>query len=289
MRIAVASGKGGTGKTTVALNLFRHFSKRFPGGVLLADCDVEEPNDALFLRDIEMVRQVPVKQEIPVIDSSRCNFCRKCAEYCEFGAITVFPTAGFAGINSELCHSCGACSVACDRDAIWVKDQDIGMLRSYRTPDGSCLMEGELKIGSAMQTMVIRSLKKALPDKFELILLDAPPGTSCPVVETVSDADYVVLVTEPTPFGFHDMKLMVNMLREMDQSFGVVINKTSGKYPDIYRYLEKEMIPVLGEIPFSRDYAAGYAKGSLFDQLPDEIRRAYEQLVQQVGLLTVKA
>ena len=289
MKVAVASGKGGTGKTTVALNLFRHFSKIFPGGVLLADCDVEEPNAALFFRGLEITREVPVKQEVPVIDTTRCNFCRRCVEYCEFGAITVFPTAGFAEINPALCHSCGACSVACDRDAIRVEHQDIGSIRSYRFPDGSCLMEGELKIGSAMQTMVIRSLKKALPDKYEFVLLDAPPGTSCPVVETVSDADYVVLVTEPTPFGFHDMKLMVNLLREMDHSFGVVINKASGKYPEIFRYLQQQMIPVLGEIPFSRDYAAGYAKGSLFDQLPDEIQQAYEQLVQQVGLMTVRA
>jgi MinD superfamily P-loop ATPase len=282
VRIAVASGKGGTGKTTVALNLFRHFSRRDPGRVLLADCDVEEPNAALFLKDLVPVRELPVRQEIPVIDSTRCNFCRKCTEYCEFGAITVLPPARFAEINPSLCHSCGACSIACDRDAIWVKDHDIGILRSYRTTFGSVLMEGELRIGSAMQTAVIRSLKRAIPDQYEIILMDAPPGTSCPVVETVSDADYVMLVTEPTPFGLHDLRLMVDLMREMDKSFGVVINKVSGRYPDTWRYLEKEGIDILGEIPFDRNYAAGYATGNLFDHIPGDIDRAYENLLMRM-------
>ena len=147
---------------------------------MLVDCDVEEPNAALFFPEAKKELVIPVNQEIPVIDTNKCTFCSKCVEYCEFNAILVMPPVRFAEINSSLCHSCGACLVACEQDAIWVKDEPIGHLNQYQTETGRGMMEGTLKIGSAMQTMVIRSLKKSLPPNMDILLFDAPPGTSLP-------------------------------------------------------------------------------------------------------------
>ena len=279
LRIAIASGKGGTGKTTVSSNIFHYLSRHNAGRVMLVDCDVEEPNAVLFFPDAKKTGSIPVNQEIPVIDTSKCTFCRKCAEYCEFNAVVVMPPVKFAEINPSLCHSCGACQVACDHEAIWVKDESIGSIHRYNTGDGSGIMEGVLKIGSAMQTMVIRELKRSLPPDNDIFLFDAPPGTSCPVVETISDADYVILVTEPTPFGLHDMKLMIALVREMGTPFGVVINKSTLGNRDVYDYLEREEIEIIGEIPFNMSFAAQYSRGDLFHQVPAEIERAYSQII----------
>lgn len=229
--IAIASGKGGTGKTTVATNLYRLINEQQPGEVMLVDCDVEEPNDILFFPGTSMVHQSSVIQEIPFIDSSKCIYCRRCVDYCEFNAILVIPPVKFAEVNSSLCHSCGACQVACESDAILLRDHPIGTITHYKDKIGNGILEGRLKIGSPMQTMVIRSLKKSVPHCNQLTLLDAPPGTSCPVVETVSDADYTILVTEPTPFGLHDLKLMIQLLREIEKPFGVVVKEAQGRHP----------------------------------------------------------
>ena len=277
-KIAVASGKGGTGKTTVTLNLFHRFAQEFTKDVMLVDCDVEEPNAALFFPEAAKSTEVPVNQEIPVIDTSKCTFCRKCAEYCEFNAILVMPPVGFAEINPNLCHSCGACLVACEHEAIWVKNEPIGQLRHYITETGRGIMDGTLKIGSTMQTMVIRSLKKSLPLNMDVLLFDAPPGTSCPVVETISGSDFVVLVTEPTPFGLHDLKLMIALMRKLGNPFGVVINKANLGTRDVYAYLEEENIQLLCEIPFDTGYASNYAKGKLFEEIPDNITEAFSVL-----------
>ena len=285
--MAIASGKGGTGKTTVTVNLFHYFKQSGFQRVMLADCDVEEPNAALFFNDLEKKKVRPVNQEIPVIDGSRCTFCRKCAEYCEFNAIVVIPPAGFAEINSSMCHSCGACSVACEFDAIWVRDEPIGTLTQYST-NGAALLEGRLRVGSPMQTMVIRALKRETGIRHDLILFDAPPGTSCPVVETIAGADYLVLVTEPTPFGVYDLSLMVDTARELKIPFGVIINKAGIGNRAVYDYLENEGIDLLGEIPFSKIYASGYAEGNLISQVPAEIRAAYlgicHQIIQKTGI-----
>lgn len=277
-KIAVASGKGGTGKTTVTLNLYQRFAQEFTKDVMLVDCDVEEPNAALFFPEATRSKKVPVNQEIPVIDTSKCTFCRKCAEYCEFNAVLVMPPVGFAEINPNLCHSCGACLVACEHEAIWVKDEPIGHLRHYHTETGRGIKEGRLNIGSAMQTMVIRSLKKSLPPNMDILLFDAPPGTSCPVVETIAGSDYVVLVTEPTPFGLHDLKLMIALLRKLGNPFGVVINKANLGTRDVYAYLEEQNIQLLCEIPFDTGYASNYAKGKLFEEIPKDITEAISEL-----------
>jgi len=284
-KIAVASGKGGTGKTTVSLNLFQHFNSNTSREALLVDCDVEEPNVALFFPGAKLESSITVNQEIPAIDTAKCTFCRLCTEYCEFNAILVMPPVGFAEINPSLCHSCGACTVACEHEAIWVRDEPIGQLNTYKTGTGTGIMDGTLEIGSAMQTMVIRSLKKSLPPMKDIILFDAPPGTSCPVVETISGCDYIVLVSEPTPFGLHDLKLMIALVRELEIPFGVVINKANLGSRDIYHYLDQEKIEILGEIPFDTDYASNYSKGEIFKNVPALVAEAFREIGKKLQLI----
>lgn len=283
-KIAVASGKGGTGKTSVATNLYRLIGEQYPVDVILVDCDVEEPNDILFFPQASREYETSVTQEVPAIDVSKCTYCRKCVDYCEFNAILVLPPVKFAEINSSLCHSCGACQVACESDAILTNDHPIGTITHYKDEIGNGIFEGRLKIGSPMQTMVIRSLKREVPDGNAVILLDAPPGTSCPVVETISDADFVILVTEPTPFGLHDLKLMISLVQEIKKPFGVVVNKAGLGNQDIYEFLESERIELLTEIPFNRSYASQYAKADLFNEIPGDIYAAYEKLLQTLSL-----
>lgn len=261
--IAVASGKGGTGKTFVSTMLFSALSGQFNHQAELVDCDVEEPNDLLFFPGMEKITSVEISKEVPVIDLNQCTFCRKCVEYCEFNAIVVLPSAGFAQVNRDLCHSCGACMVACDDNAISETGEPIGMVNTFQNGNGARLTEGRLKIGSSMQTMLIRKLKTHLAEESLLRIYDAPPGTSCPVVETIAGADFVVLVAEPTPFGLHDLKLMIHLLKGIGQSHGVIINKAGTGDRQIYKYLEEEEIILLGEIPFSRAYAEAYARGEL--------------------------
>jgi MinD superfamily P-loop ATPase len=284
IRIAVASGKGGTGKTTVATNLYRTINRDHAYRALLVDCDVEEPNDVLFFPESQQLSQTIIKQEIPFIDTTSCTFCRKCAEYCEFNAIVVIPPANFAEVNPSLCHSCGACLVACPSEAINVQNEPIGTITRFKDGDGDGILEGRLKIGSAMQTMVIRSLKQSIPAGEEVVILDAPPGTSCPVVETVSDANYIILVTEPTPFGMHDLKLMIALVRELGLPFGVVINKANLGSQEIYSYLKEEYVEILCEIPFSKSYASQYARADLFTKIPGEVRTAYQQLITNLEI-----
>ena len=283
IRIAVASGKGGTGKTTVAINLYHEINRKKASKALLVDCDVEEPNDALFFLDAKETMRTSINQEIPFIDTANCTFCRKCVEYCEFNAIVVIPPAGFAEVNSSLCHSCGACLVACPSDAIHVQNESIGTITRYQDRHGNNILEGRLKIGSAMQTMVIRTLKQSIPASEEIIILDAPPGTSCPVVETVSDADYIILVTEPTPFGLHDLKLMLALVREINKPLGVVINKSNLGNRDLYNFLEEEDVEILSEIPFSRAYASQYAQADLFNNILDEVGAAHMQILEKLA------
>lgn len=283
-KIAIASGKGGTGKTTVSVSLSKYLQRYTGQEIYLIDCDVEEPNDLLFFPQAEKVREENVQQWIPSIDSSKCTYCSKCASYCEFNAITIVALHKYAKVDKGMCHSCGACLVACDDDAIVENPEIIGSLGFYTTSEKTHLVEGRLKIGSPMQTMLIKALKKQVPENAEMVIYDAPPGTSCSVVETVSDVDYVILVAEPTLFGLHDLKLMVELLRKLKVPFGLVINKAGLGDDDIYQYISEENIPLLGEIPFSKDYASLYAKGMInSDAVTSEIESAYEVIVQQLN------
>ncbi len=281
-KIAIASGKGGTGKTTLAVNLFHSLSKTPGLNVSLVDCDVEEPNDAIFFQKARKTGESEVFQLIPEIDKERCTYCRKCAEYCEFNAIVVIPSIKFAEVNASLCHSCGACLVACEEKAIIEKPEPIGKVTNYNLTNGNTLIEGKLLIGSAMQTMLIRELKKRVPASNDIVIYDSPPGTSCPVVEVVNDSDFVLLVSEPTPFGLHDFKIMAELLTSLQRPFGVIINKAGLGDGEIYKYIEKESIELLGEIPFSKSYASDYANGNLFEDIPQEIADCYSQISEKL-------
>jgi len=281
-KIAIASGKGGTGKTSVSVSLQHFIKKQITDQVQLVDCDVEEPNDILFFPNAKKKKTQKVTQSVPEIDKSKCNYCRRCADFCEFNAISIIPSAEFAQVNSSLCHSCGACLLACEQGAIKETELPIGLINFYQEENKIKLIEGELKIGSAMQTLVIKELKKQVPNQSRIILYDAPPGTSCPVVETISDTDYIILVTEPTPFGLHDLKLMVALVRELQKPFGVIINKAGLGNSEIYDYLEKEHIKLLGEIPFDQNFAAKYASGNLLNDIPQKISDSFYKITEKL-------
>lgn len=283
--IAVASGKGGTGKTFVSTMLFSVLAGQFSQQLELVDCDVEEPNDLLFFPGIEKISTAEISKRVPVIDPSRCTYCRRCAEYCEFNAIVVLPSIRFAEVNKDLCHSCGACIVACNDGAITETEEPIGAVHVFREEHGARIVEGRLKIGSTMQTMLIRKLKKQLAQGIMFRIFDAPPGTSCPVVETIADTDYVVLVAEPTPFGLHDLKLMVNLLNKIEKPFGVIINKAGTGDDQLQHFLEEQGITLLGEIPFSRKIAEAYAGGQLLTKTDSTIS---QQMIRLAATIRVR-
>lgn len=254
MIISVASGKGGTGKTTIATNLAVSLEK----GIKFLDCDVEEPNAHLFLRpniDYSEIVTVPV----PEIDLEKCDFCGKCAEFCQFNAISVM------GKNiltfPELCHGCGGCSLICPKEAISERPREIGILEHGFSGEIE-FVHGRLKIKEVMAVPLIERVKKHI-DAEKTVIIDAPPGTSCPVIATIKNSDFVVLVTEPTPFGLHDLRLAVGVARVLRLPMGIVINRADLGDKGVFEYCEKEGIPILITIPFEREIAESYARGEL--------------------------
>jgi len=258
MIITVASGKGGTGKTTVAVGLALALSEHNP---VFLDCDVEEPNAALFLKPhIEERREVG--QLIPIVDLELCTYCGRCAEVCAYHAIAVAGQKVL--VFSELCHGCGSCTLNCPTGAISESLHVMGVLeRGHAGP--VVFAQGILNVGEAMAGPVIRQLKKWTISQFadgRVIILDAPPGASCPVVETMRGADFVLLVTEPTPFGLHDLRLAVQVARdELKKPVGVVINRAGVRDDGVERYCAEQRIPVLMRIPLDRRIAAAYSEG----------------------------
>jgi len=282
MRIAIASGKGGTGKTTISVNLYYFLSKKFDNQVQLIDCDVEEPNDTLFFNQPEKIVEERVYNLVPRIDPLKCTFCKKCAEWCEFNAITIIEKLKFTDVSTDLCHSCGACSVACQFNSISEYKKPLGLITHYKTMFGNGLVEGRLEIGSAMQTSLIKEVKKHALQQNKVILFDAPPGTSCPVVETVSDTDFVILVTEPTPFGINDLKITIDLLNNLKIPYGVIINKAGLGSNELYKYLQDNKIELLGEIPFSKKYATQYSTGDLLINIPSELELVYQSITEKL-------
>lgn len=282
MQIAVASGKGGTGKTTVAVNLFHFIAKYTDSDVQLVDCDVEEPNTVLFFHDLIPVNTRKIYQNIPEINTETCTFCKKCSEWCAFNAITLVASRKFARVHVELCHSCGACIVACPNSAITEKSHFLGDITRYKTATGKCLTEGKLKIGSTMQTFLIKKLKEEICNNDSNIILDAPPGTSCQVVQTLLDSDYIVLVTEPTPFGLHDLTAVVEVIKLLNIPFGVIVNKSGLGSNNVYKYLQENAIELLGEIPFSKTFAHKYSKGNILSDISEETTSIYREIIAKI-------
>lgn len=254
MIIAIASGKGGTGKTTLATNL----AAAVQGRVQLLDCDVEEPNAHLFLKpDIEHSFEVQV--EVPEIDPNKCTYCGKCQDICQFNAIAILPDTALT--FPELCHSCGGCFLICPQDAVLSRHRSVGVLE-IGSRGHIRFIHGRLRVGEAMAVPLIKAVKaEAHPDG--LIIIDAPPGTSCPVVATLWGADAVLLVTEPTPFGLHDLELAVGAARELQLPVGLVINRSDLGDRRVHDYAARENLPILLEIPFDREAAGAYARGQL--------------------------
>ena len=260
MKIAVASGKGGTGKTTLAVNL----ALAANGAAQLLDCDVEAPNVHLFLNG-RIQRQRIVTIPVPEIDEARCNGCDECSAFCRYNAIASFGTVPV--IMAELCHGCGGCMRICRRKAIREIPQRIGVVETLRC-GAITLVQGRLDVGVALAPPLIHAVKEEAQG--DLVIMDAPPGTSCPVIATLREADFVVLVTEPTPFGLNDLTLAVETVRELGLPFGVVINRADGNDDLVRPYLEQEKISLLAEIPNNRRIAEAYARGTaLLDAMPD--------------------
>ncbi|MDD2513700.1 MAG: ATP-binding protein [Proteiniphilum sp.] len=280
MKIAIASGKGGTGKTFVSTNLFWVASQRGMDGVL-ADCDAEEPNVAEFLAgEEEQVEEV--YQQVPVIDPEKCTFCGKCYEYCSYNAILYLPERRMIQVLPDLCHDCGACSYACQAGAITEHPKLLGRVKRAAYGVAQQLVEGRAEVGVYTPVPVITRAIREAGDR-ELVLLDSPPGISCPFIATVDRADYVVLVSEPTPFGLHDLKLSAATVRQLGKPFGVVINRAGLGDDAIYRWLEQESIPLLLEIPFDREIARIYAEGGLPAAVDDAYREMFSRLLTQIA------
>jgi MinD superfamily P-loop ATPase len=286
MIIAVASGKGGTGKTTIAVSLALTASQ-LPGaagcnqaGVLYLDCDVEAPNAHLFLNPtFQQTREVGIF--IPEIDATRCTYCGRCAEVCQYHAIAVLGKKTL--VFPQLCHGCGSCTRACPEGAIREIPDRIGVLERGPTPLGIDFGRGMLDIGEPMAVPIIRQLKAwAKPTPDQLVIRDAPPGTSCPVVETARGADYLLLVTEPTPFGLHDLKLAVGVARELGVPMGVVINRAGLGDQRVEEYCAQEELPILLRIPFERKIAEAIARGSVLVRALPEYQPGFTQLLHSI-------
>ena len=276
MQIAIASGKGGTGKTTVATNL-AYVASRNGKSVAYLDCDVEEPNGHIFLKPAITDRK-PVGNLIPRVDAEKCTLCGECDEICRFSAIVRIGEKVL--VYPELCHGCGGCSLVCPADAITEVSREIGVLETGRS-GAIQFAQGILNVGEAMSPPVIRAVKSAALQA-DLTIVDAPPGTSCPVIEAVREADFVVLVTEPTPFGLHDLKLAVQMVRVLKLPLGVVINRAGFDGTDLRSYCNAQRIPILQEIPDDRELAKAYSRGVTASQALPKYEATFAGLLKSV-------
>ena len=272
MTVAVASGKGGTGKTTVAVNLAFCLEK-----ATLVDCDVEEPNAHIFLEpQIERVEYVNTKS--PRVTDQLCDLCGKCAEFCRYNAIAVLGDR--AVTFPELCHHCGGCAIACPKNAIFEVDTVLGRVEEGKAR-GMRFIQGITEVGLTEATPII-CREKELAGNSMSVILDAPAGTSCLMVETVEGSDFCILVTEPTPFGLNDLALAVQVVRDYRIPFGVVINQSDIGDRKVWEYCGKESIPILLEIPYDRGIAESYSRGDLLSEAMPEYKETFERLWRQI-------
>lgn len=276
--MSIASGKGGTGKTSVAVNIAVSI-----GDAQLIDCDVEEPNAHLLLHP-KIVSEEPVYTLVPSINEELCDHCGKCSTFCQYKAI--FAVGEIILILQELCHGCGGCILICPKGAINEGKHKIGAIKRGHK-DNLELIYGELEVGEPMATPLIRQLKRHI-DKNKNVILDAPPGASCPVIETVKGVDYCILVTEPTPFGLHDLKIIVQVLEDMSIPFSVVINRAGIGDRKVYDYCREKNIPILLEIPYDRRIAELYSRGIPFSLEMTEYREKFRDLFNDVRRLANK-
>jgi MinD superfamily P-loop ATPase len=280
MIVAIASGKGGTGKTTVATSLAISLAAEGSSPPLFVDCDVEAPNAHLFLKPVFEHSQA-VSIPIPQVDEEYCTYCGRCAEICQYHAIAVLGKKTL--VFPQLCHGCGSCTALCPEKVITEIPDVMGVLERGQTPQGIPFARGVLNVGEPMAVPIIRQLKRwAVPQPGQHVIADCPPGTSCPAVVSIRGSDFLLLVTEPTPFGLHDLRLAAQATRELGIPAGVIINRDGMGNADVEVFCESEGLPILMRIPFERAIAEGIARGqTLIDIRPeygDHFRRMFTQI-----------
>jgi len=276
LKLAIASGKGGTGKTTVAVNL----AAVMEDPVTYVDCDVEEPNGHIFLKPV-IERSIPVGILVPVIDNAKCTGCGQCSAVCRYNAIACVKDKVI--VFTELCHGCGGCTLACPENAITEQEHPIGVVEKGHA-NNIAFIQGRINVGVAMSPPLIRATKET--SFFNgTIIIDAPPGTSCPVITAVHDSDFVILVTEPTPFGLHDLTLAIETVKQLGIPFGVVINRSDVGDDRVTTYCRREQIPILLEIPDDRRVAEAYSKGIMAIEAIPELFSSFLELEHHVRSL----
>jgi len=273
MIISIASGKGGTGKTTVATNL----AVSLESDVQILDCDVEEPNAHLFIQPT-FKESKTITTPVPEVDMDKCTLCGKCGEICQFKAIVVIAETVLP--FPELCHSCGGCMEVCPEKAITETGRELGLIERGNK-NGLEFVHGKLRIGEAMSPPLIRKVREyTRPDM--LTIIDAPPGTSCPVIASMKDADFILLVTEPTPFGLHDLELAVEAVKILGIPHGLVINRSDMGDDKVMAYAEQENLPILMEIPFDRRIAEAYSRGEMIVEVIPEWKDRFSELYLRI-------
>ncbi len=281
MKIAIASGKGGTGKTTVSAGL----ADIWPTPVLAMDLDVEAPNLHLFLKP-ELTGGETATMAVPLVDESRCTYCRACAELCQFKAISVFGSVVLT--FPEMCHGCGGCWDICPEGAVTPGKRELGEIHWGKFINGDFL-EGKLRIGEAMSPPLMRLVKAKATAEFQTatsdMIIDAPPGVSCPAVNAAMDNDVIILVTEPTPFGTYDLQLAHEAFTALDIPMGVVVNRAGLGDGAVYDYCRRKGLPILAEIPHQRRLAEVYARGGLVTSVSDDIKRTFVDLSRKAVAL----
>jgi len=281
-KIAIASGKGGTGKTTLSVNLASIIGQK--KNIVLVDLDVEEPNSGLFFNG-KMVNHEARFRKVPQWEQDKCTFCGKCKSLCNFNAIAALPDTIL--IFNELCHSCYACSELCPEQALPMVDVKMGELNHLEINKKLSFVEGVLDIGQESAVPLIKATKEYIGNQFtdsNILIYDAPPGTSCPVIETIKDVDFVVLVTEPTPFGLHDLKLAIETVKQLNKKFGVVINREGIGNNDVEMYCKANNVPIVGKIPNMKAIAILYSQGKLlYEEIPElknELNNIYASIIK---------
>jgi MinD superfamily P-loop ATPase len=279
MKVAIASGKGGTGKTTVAACLAAEWQR----ALVAVDLDVEEPNLHLFLKP-EIHGEEKAYMEIPVADESKCSHCRACADLCQFKAISVLGNVLM--VFPEMCHGCGGCLAVCPEKALKPGKRELGDIVWGAAGTTGFLM-GRLRVGEAMSPPLMRQVKAKLNAMVRQtdadVIIDAPPGVSCPAVNAVMDADVIVLVTEPTPFGLYDLKLARDAFLPLNKPMGIVINRAGLGEDKVYDFCRSKQLPIWAEIPFSRTIAAAYADGRIVSQVSPELQKAFGVLAASIA------
>lgn len=276
MNISIASGKGGTGKTTISTNLAYYLAGRNVS-VRYHDCDVEEPNGHLFLKP-EITKKHPAFISVPLIDENRCTGCGKCVQLCEYNALARLGKTDM--VFAELCHGCGGCTLICPQNAITEHEKEIGFVETGNSGKIG-FVHGRLNIGEAMSPPLIRSVLGKMDNNF-VNIIDAPPGTSCPVIASVKNTDFIVLITEPTPFGLNDLNLAIEMTREIGIPCGVLINRADEKSDTAREFCKQKNVSILAEIPDDRSIAEAYSKGEMIIDAVPQLQSVFAQLWEAI-------